>query len=159
MRYGYEEQENRDCLEVSRRPCRAGVVLNNAPKSFPIFPVCPNSRCCWQPSWRKLALGQSWPQRRRTDRKTFPNYTAPGLPTAGLLPRSRSDSSWCEPGSCCVSVTWTWKHPKSYSRERDVQRDQEKKICWETKRKRFARSAQCDIIRERMDFYKGKNHQ
>lgn len=74
MRHGYEQQ-NSVCLGFLEG--HVGLVWLRIPQNLSHSPPPTHSSCCWQPSWRKLALRQSWQQRRHTDRKAFPNYTAP----------------------------------------------------------------------------------
>lgn len=89
--------------------------LNNAVKLSHIFlTFC--FRGCRQPSWHKPAQGQSWPGRKCRHKKTF-CLVAPPLKSVlllGFLYRSQSNSLLLKPGSSCISVTWTGKHPKSY---------------------------------------------
>lgn len=115
----------------ARRPFRTGVVVQQCYEASKYFPTL-HSRCCWQPSCKKPAQGQSWPKRNSRDKKTSLLLTLHlrSVLLRGFLHMSQSNVLLFKSSWNVISVTWTWKHPKSHSREINSQRDQEKKINW-----------------------------
>lgn len=82
------------------------------------------------PSCKRPAQGPSWPRRKCRDKKTSLLLTLSlrAAPLLGFLHRSQSNFLLLTAGLSGNSVTWTWKHPKSCSREIHSQREWEKKV-------------------------------
>lgn len=113
----------------ARRPFRTGAVVQQCYEASKYFPTL-HSSCCWQPSCKKPAQGQRWPKRNCRDKKTFLLFTLHlrSVLLLGFLHMSQSNFLLFKSSLNVIAVTWTWKPLKSYSREINSQRDQEKKI-------------------------------